>query len=413
MKNLKLSGLMAALVVLAVSGFTTGCGGSSAAKAESGGGGKIITANPANNDVSKEEFLATAPGTKLKVWLNRSGRTVQEFECMVVGGGTAGSTSEMLVELPVQVGLGDSGSPVFTEDGRYDAVLFAGSGDAKKAFVKYAGDVREVFNYSRGVDGGPTTRQGVTLFTTGLTQAGINKFASHSGLKVVALSGTDQGATTETRGGYAPLVGETACVMAVSGDVVDMYAYGVLSMHEGGSSVAFGHPFFYMGTSQWPVRAASTAGVMSDGIGYFKVAYPIGGTAGTLTQDRGNGCLIEWGEMPQTIKVQVNVSSVGRAAKTYNHEATHDIDEGYYVGVATYGSVLDYEDSYSKGVAMIHLVFRYQDGSERHFDQEIDATSQYADLPNSIASYVAYEAMSEARTYGTIAEVNLSLTIRR
>lgn len=336
--------LLLGIVFVAIIGCGGGGGGlPGTGNTGSGGGGRVIIANP--TDVLPWSSAEALPrGTTLFVRLNRVGTEVREYPVTLIGSQAEGPDRFITCQVatPLVVGFGDSGSPVVTKDGKLVAVLFGGFDNDSHVFLaRAAEDVVSVASRQAPdvVAFSSQSNRPMALIASGVPDRLWN--IEFGGQK--PLTGFRSRATIASSSRVIdeipaqPIAGQSVAVMELSGDAANMYAVGTLSMPINGGFVAFGHPYLGSGQSILPVRYAATDTMVgaSSGLGVFKWAHPIGSTMGTMSQDSGFGCAINWGVIPNTIPVVVEVTYKGQT-KTYRHQAAagRPLDEAFRCFVA-------------------------------------------------------------------------------
>lgn len=145
----------------------------------------------------------------------------------------------------------------------------------------------------------------------GRSMSAVRKAVRRQGLPLVAYSGSATSAVPEPATS-APEPGGNFAAALSYGDVT-MAGVGTTSYVCNGKVVAFGHPFFGLpqGKVSLGANTADAMTIVNDSVfGPFKLAN-IGGTLGTLDQDRFAGVRALLGPLPSTIPVGSSVRAEG------------------------------------------------------------------------------------------------------
>jgi hypothetical protein len=279
-------------------------------------------------------------------WTVSRGNEPQAFDVQVLGaldGGVAAGVDMIMVEVSGPaidkaggIWAGMSGSPVYSDDGRFiGAVAYGlsfgpskigGLAAASDMIDVLAGDVPPAANLTRipaalrkemVATGAVTARQAASgperlrtpLAVSGLATGRLDAFANR-------LTGHDR---------FIPFVAGAAAAPSEPGDPDDIVpgsnfaaaiSYGELTAAGvgtttlvcDGEAVAFGHPFNFDGPSALSVHTADAILIQDDpAFAPFKLAN-IGGTVGTLDQDRLSGIRAVFGPAPDPVLVQSRVN---------------------------------------------------------------------------------------------------------
>ncbi len=159
------------------------------------------------------------------------------------------------------------------------------------------------------------------LFFSGFRQQVIDWFApllERYHLKPITIGGgsTGGGQLRPERG--ADLVpGAPIAAVLVAGDL-SVYATGTVSYRDGERVLAFGHPFFQLGTTDMPMATAEILTTVASEMSSFKIAR-LGDIVGTVRQDRLTAIMGLVGVEPNLIPVTVNVISPARGRLSYHY----------------------------------------------------------------------------------------------
>jgi len=142
-------------------------------------------------------------------------------------------------------------------------------------------------------------------------------------------------------------------VSLIEGDL-DLSATGTITHIDKDRVYAFGHPFYNLGPTQFPMKKAYVYSVFPSLYQSWKISVPGGDTIGTIEQDRATAVAGRLGKAPRMIPVQVNLGTSRGETKTFSFRMVED--ELFspvlaYVGLA---SVLQaHERNY--GTSSIHV----------------------------------------------------------
>jgi hypothetical protein len=116
--------------------------------------------------------------------------------------------------------------------------------------------------------------------------------------------------------------GSSISVQLVRGDY-SLAAAGTVTMRDGDSIYAFGHPFLSLGSSDMPMSECSVVTVVPNVNNSFKLAVP-GQMVGSISQDRASGIFGLLGQAPKMIPVKINLHTSRDRTETYSYEIAND-----------------------------------------------------------------------------------------
>jgi len=127
-----------------------------------------------------------------------------------------------------------------------------------------------------------------------------------AGLGFTPIAGSASGAATT---GEAPALmpGSAVGVSLVDGDF-DLSSTGTVTAVEGDRVYAFGHPFFNLGPTQFPLRKAWVYSVFPSLYSSFKITAPMD-VVGTMDQDRSTAIAGRLGAPPRMVPVRVRLKT--------------------------------------------------------------------------------------------------------
>lgn len=118
------------------------------------------------------------------------------------------------------------------------------------------------------------------------------------------------------------LPGASVSVQLVRGDY-SIAAAGTVTLRDGASIYAFGHPFLSLGVADMPMSEASVVSVIPSQLTSFKLSVP-GQMVGNISQDRSTGIFGTLGRAPRMIPVQIRLRTSRDRERTFNYEVAND-----------------------------------------------------------------------------------------
>ena len=142
----------------------------------------------------------------------------------------------------------------------------------------------------------------------------------------------------EQNSSSSPLVaGDAVGVALITGDI-SMAGTGTVTMVEESRVYAFGHPFYNLGTANFPMTRARVTTLLPSLALSSKIA-AIGDVVGRIDQDRATGIFGSLGPGPRMIPVRLSLSSPDREIhQIFNFQV---IDDRVFTPLLTYTSVLN------------------------------------------------------------------------
>jgi hypothetical protein len=116
--------------------------------------------------------------------------------------------------------------------------------------------------------------------------------------------------------------GSAISTVLLSGDM-DVAATGTVTWVDGGSVLAFGHPFLSMGPVDMPMAESQVLTILPSVFRSFKFS-ATGGILGSVSQDRSSGILGEFGKRATMVPVRVRLSSEDIPTQTFHFEVVHN-----------------------------------------------------------------------------------------
>ncbi|HET7290852.1 MAG TPA: SpoIVB peptidase S55 domain-containing protein [Vicinamibacteria bacterium] len=141
-----------------------------------------------------------------------------------------------------------------------------------------------------------------------------------AGLGFTPVAGAGTGAALQEAPALAP--GSAVGVSLVEGDF-DLSSTGTVTAVDGERIYAFGHPFFNLGPTQFPLRKAFVYSVFPSLYSSFKITAPLD-VVGTMDQDRSTAIAGRLGAPPPMIPVKVALATSRGQERRYAFRVVED-----------------------------------------------------------------------------------------
>lgn len=185
----------------------------------------------------------------------------------------------------------------------------------------------------------------VPLVSVGLDPAVLDPLApAFAAGGFVPLSGDGQPAAPAP-GARRLRPGDAVGVGLMLGDFV-LGATGTVTYVDGDRVYAFGHPFYNLGPTEFPMTTAEVQAVLPSLLQSIKLA-SLGPVVGTLQQDRATGIAGTLGLAPSMIPVSITLNSDRAPARTFSFGVVRDVT---FTPLLTYLAVANVLTSYERGV---------------------------------------------------------------
>ncbi len=255
-----------------------------------------------------------------------SGTKIERFDVKVLALVDNNYNDEKLVlvqlagkEIEASGGLaaGMSGSPVYINNRLLGAISYGfENADSSLALVTPIDTMFKLFaNEDKFIKLADLSLKPVPVTTpviiSGMRRRGYELMANsleRYGLKSIFVPSL--GESNLELGKYELKPGSAIAVLMVSGDY-QVSAIGTVTMVEGKSFLAFGHPYTNRGNVNYFAYQANILHTVKSPVMSFKIGVP-GKLIGRITQDRQAGILGKLTELPEIIPVQVNVKDLER-----------------------------------------------------------------------------------------------------
>lgn len=171
------------------------------------------------------------------------------------------------------------------------------------------------------------------------------------GFAPVMSGGAGAAAPREPMPDLAP--GGAIGISLVEGDL-DMSATGTITHIDQGRVYAFGHPFYNLGPTQFPMRKAYVYSVFPSLYQSWKISVPAEDPVGTMDQDRTTAIAGSLGRAPRMIPVEVELSSSRGEDKTFAFRMVEDELFSPVLALVSVASVLQGNER-NFGTSSIHV----------------------------------------------------------
>jgi SpoIVB peptidase S55 len=112
-------------------------------------------------------------------------------------------------------------------------------------------------------------------------------------------------------------------ISLVEGDL-DLSVTGTITHIEGNKVYAFGHPFYNLGPTQFPMRKAYVYSVFPSLYQSWKISVPDGDPVGTIEQDRATAVAGTLGKKPRMIPVEIRLGTSRGQRRTFSFRIVED-----------------------------------------------------------------------------------------
>jgi hypothetical protein len=215
-----------------------------------------------------------------------------------------------------------------------------------RPFADSPGDVQALGDVNAGI--GTMLRPIATPLTLGGFDAGfadpfVAAFRDQGFMPVMAGGFALQGAGAQTATNRPLRPGDPIGVSLMTGDM-ELGATGTVTDVDGNRVYAFGHPFYGLGPTQFPMTRAYVHVVLPSLMSSSKLA-STGEIIGTVTQDRATTIAGTLGAGPTLIPVKLNLTSERGTRKTFEMKMVND---QLFTPLLAYLSILNTLQSYER-----------------------------------------------------------------
>ena len=160
----------------------------------------------------------------------------------------------------------------------------------------------------------------------GISQKTLDAFSSYFlqvGILPVAAAASNARISPLTPYNENTLLGGDSVVVHLARGDIDIAAAGTVTLRNGETIYAFGHPFFSLGATSLPMSESHVVTVVPNANNSFKLAVP-DALVGTMTQDRATGIYGSLGTSPRMLPVKVKFTNSRGRAEEMNFESAFD-----------------------------------------------------------------------------------------
>jgi len=353
-------------------------------------GAKVLD-NPTAT-ISYEEMGKMQKGEILKIRLNREGFNVEQYQ--IVFEGLYQEDGEKLIVCKtmgdLQVGEGDSGSPILTADGRIAGALCYGIyGNNSQFLARAIEDVMSIDTDKKcGQLAANSTFQKISpyYFITGLANE-LPEYAKASlPFKYEGIQAGNQKAASLLKDEIPgdPIAGMSIAINIISGDIVNVGAVGTISYMNGDKIFAFGHPFMGQETEGIPAYHASMITLIESNLQpAFKLTDNTTHYIGTMIKDKNEGIMIDKNQTANFINSTTEISlNNGEKAEKYIHNIAkleNLYDQNYYICLSSALSIDAFapNSGYTMASGQNTVYLSYEGGATNTVSQYIQDSYYY------------------------------------
>jgi hypothetical protein len=172
------------------------------------------------------------------------------------------------------------------------------------------------------------------------------------------------GAGEQTLASTGPLrPGDAIGVSLIGGDL-EMGATGTVTHIDGDRVYAFGHPFFNLGPTEFPLTRAYVYTSLPSLMSSFKIA-TLGDVIGTMKQDRATAIAGTLGKGPAVVPLTVTLESDRAATRTFHYRIVND---QLFTPLLTYVTMFNTLGSYERQFGAVTFTVKGKAAFEEHGD---------------------------------------------
>jgi len=315
----------------------------------------VVVNNNITAIITYNDVLKMNTGDTMKIRLNHNNYEVREYTAIFQSATTDAGEQLIYCSIPgVVIGAGDSGSPLFTKDGRVAGALCYGfDGDNHQFAARPIEDLLSISSLTKaGKVNSNLSQYGMHTLapaykSRGLTTDLINRYASRDVYNILsryASSTTATNSATQTSlKSYIPvselIAGMSAGVVEGTGDLVLLGAIGTISyIDNSGNMFAYGHPYAdtYLPIAA-PIYVADTKLFVESYSSSYKSADISSFLLGIMKVDNYYGVLFNQSKQPQVFTSKVSLSYYGSTdSLVYNDTLANNYNINYEYQLAAY-----------------------------------------------------------------------------
>lgn len=304
-------GTIVLLCAVLVGAVVVGCGGTSLPNLPVPSDGKVVTDNPVATNLTWDAIKALAVGTELALRVNRTGFTVHEYGVTFTGFDEAFSERLIVCTTPatLNIGPGDSGSPLMYEGKIVGGLCYGYSGDNHTFYARYVEDVRAVTtvagrslgNMSSGYS--QLQPQRVLKGASPSFVERANKLINELGGTIGSIKNDDGVSLSRAETVPNPIAGMSVAINESSGPIT-LGSIGAITCVEQDTMYLFSHELYREGEASSPVVLARCQGLSPSEYG-GKLASPTDALLGATDLDGQYGVRVNRHAEPTTYPLTI------------------------------------------------------------------------------------------------------------
>ncbi|PWT88483.1 MAG: hypothetical protein C5B54_10595 [Acidobacteria bacterium] len=181
--------------------------------------------------------------------------------------------------------------------------------------------------------------------------------------------------------------GSPLSVQLITGDF-DIGAIGTVTYRDADKVLAFGHPFFNLGPTNFPLATAKIYAVVPNLYSSFKLGAG-GPIVGSIRQDQQAAVFGVMGSKSPMIPVTINLKDEHSSTRSFHFQvAKHNLLSPVLIDFAFQNSILVTQLGYSESTLKIHGQVHLKDGSPVQINNIFSGSGSFANASQYIASIV-------------------------
>lgn len=238
----------------------------------------------------------------------------------------------------------------------------------------------------------------------GATRSLVSSMFSEAGFTPVLSAG----AGDQTPAATGPLQPGDAIGVSLIGGDLEMGATGTVTHIDGGRVYAFGHPFFNLGPTEFPLTRAYVYTSLPSLMASFKIA-TLGDVIGTMKQDRATAIAGTLGKGPAVVPLTVTLESDRAPTHTFHYKLVND---QLFTPLLTYVTMFNTLGSYERQFGAVTFTVKGKAAFERHADLTFeDIFTGDSPIPGASAYVAGPLTMLLANDLEPVALKGVDLTI--
>ena len=305
--------------------------------------GKVVTST-IRTTISFKQVQNMVKGDTMKIRLNRNGFEVREYTCFFQSATLYGGEQLIYCSIPgITIGSGDSGSPLFTKDGKVAGALCYGfTGDNNQFIARAIEDLLSISSSTKsGIANNALSQKGIKLIqpayqSSGLTNEYITRFASRDKYNILSryantnLTTPIIKNTLKSANSISVIPGMSATVIEGYGDLLLLGATGTISYLDNYNNMyAFGHHYAenYSPLAA-PVFIADTKLFVESTTDSYKSADYTDYYLGSMKYDKFYGVMFN-SDKDKMYATRLAIKMYDKDSIIYNHTLANNIVSNY------------------------------------------------------------------------------------